>query len=67
MQPFRSTGVAALRKASKRDRVIELLHDRRYSSLADQEWTELLRESGVSGSYLRQILRESRRKKNILP
>jgi hypothetical protein len=38
---------------------MELLEERQYSLLADQEWKELLRESGVSPGYLREILRDT--------
>jgi hypothetical protein len=38
---------------------MELLEERRYSVLAEPEWNELLRMSGVSPAYLRQILRKT--------
>ena len=58
MLPCKSIGVAH-RMRSKRDRGTELLHDRRYSILAEQQWKELLRETGVSASYLRQTWLEN--------
>jgi hypothetical protein len=47
------------RNPSKRALLEELLRERNYSVIDEAAWAELLRDAGVSESYLKKILREA--------